>query len=85
MLEYQAFFDLFVTQSCDQAVPVCLVCMSVLSVRPSVRLSVRLSHLFHYVPVIVSSHNFQELLPMAEVMSMQKAKVIGLRPRSQGS
>ena len=46
-----------------------------LSVRPSVHLSV--SHLFHYVPVIVSSCNFQELLPMTEVMSMQRVKVIG--------
>ena len=45
----------------------------VLSVCPSVRLS----HLFHYVPVIVSSWNFQEL------MSMQKPKVRGQRSRSQ--
>ena len=42
-----------------------------------VRLSVCLSHLFDYVPIIVSSRNFQELLPMTEVMSMQKVKVKG--------
>ena len=46
-------------------------------------LSVRLSHLFHYVPFIVSSWNFQELLPMTEVRSMQKVKVRGQRSRSQ--
>ena len=43
----------------------------------SVRLSVCLSHLFDYVPIIVSSQNFQELLPMTEVISMQKVKVKG--------
>ena len=31
--------------------------------------------LVHYVPVIVSPQNFQELLPMTKVMSMQKVKV----------
>ena len=41
----------------------------------SVRLSVCPSHLFHYVPIIVSSWNFQELLPLTEVMSVQKVKV----------
>ena len=56
-----------------------------LSVRPSVRPSVRLSHLFHHVPIIVSSWNFQELLPWSKVMSMQKVKVRGQRSRSQGS
>ena len=35
------------------------------------------SHLFDYVPIIVPSWNFQELLPMTEVMFMQKVKVIG--------
>ena len=30
-----------------------------------------------YVPVIVSSWNFQELLPLTDVMSMQKAKIKG--------
>ena len=34
---------------------------------------------------IVSSWNFQELLPMTEVMSMQKVKVRGQRSRSQRS
>ena len=48
-----------------------------LSVCPSVCLSVCLSHLFDYVPIIVSSQNFQELLPMTEVISMQKVKVKG--------
>ena len=47
------------------------------SVRPSVRLSVRPSHLFDYVPIIESSWNFQELLPVTEVTSMQKVKVKG--------
>ena len=54
-----------------------------LSVRPSVHLSV--SHLFHYVPVIVSSCNFQEVLPMTEVMSLQRVNVIDQRSRSQRS
>ena len=40
--------------SCDQAA---------LRTVQSVRLSVCLLHLFHYVPIIVSSWNFQELLP----------------------
>ena len=34
--------------------------------------SVRLWRLFHYVAVIVSSWNFQELLPWTKVKSMQK-------------
>ena len=42
-----------------------------------VRPSVRLLHLFDYVPIIVSSWNFQELLPMTKVRSMQKVKVKG--------
>ena len=62
--------------SCDQAA-IWLV--------QSVRLSVRLSHLFHHVPIIVSSWNFQELLPWSKVMSMQKVKVRGQRSRSQRS
>ena len=49
------------------------------------RLSVCLSHLFDYVPITVSSWNFQELLPMTKVMSMQKVKVRGQRSRSQRS
>ena len=48
---------------------------------PSVRPSVCLSHLFDYVPIIVSSWNFQELLPMTKVRS----KVRGQRSRSQRS
>ena len=52
---------------------------------PSVCLSVRLSHLFDYVPIIVSSWNFQELLPVTKVTSMQKVKVRGQRSRSQRS
>ena len=47
--------------------------------------SVRLSHLFDCVPIIVSSWNFQELLPMTRVKSMQKVKVRGQRSRSQRS
>ena len=49
----------------------------------SVRLSVRLSNLFHHVPIIVSSWNFQELLPWSKVMSMQKVKVKGQGHRGQ--
>ena len=52
---------------------------------PSVCLSVCPSHLFHYVPIIVSSWNFMELLPMTRVRSMQKVKVRGQRSRSHGS
>ena len=55
------------------------------SVCPSVRLSVRLSHLFDYVLLNVSSWNFQELLLMTKVRSMQKVKVRGQRSRSQRS
>ena len=36
-----------------------------------------LLHLFHNIPVIVSSRYFQELLPLKKVMSMQKVKVRG--------
>ena len=42
---------------------------------PSFCPSVRPSHLFDYVPIIVSSQNFQKLLPVTDVMSMQKVKV----------
>ena len=63
------------------------------SMTVSVRLSVRLSicpsvcpsHLFHYVPIIISSWIFQELLPWKKVMPMQKAKVRTQRSRSQRS
>ena len=44
---------------------------------PSVCPSVCPSHLFDYVPIIGSSWNFQELLPMTNVRSMQKVKVEG--------
>ena len=52
----------------------------------SVRLSV--THFWQfsdYVPIIVSSWNSQELLPMTKVTSMQKVKVRGQRSRSQRS
>ena len=55
------------------------------SVRLSVRPSVCPSHLFDYVPIFRSSWNFQELLPMTKVMSMQKVKVRGQKSRSQRS
>ena len=78
--------------SCDQAAlwMVFSVRLSVCpSVCPSVRLSVcpsvRLSHLFDYVPIIVSSWNFQELSHWTRVRSMQKVKVRGQRSRSQRS
>ena len=44
---------------------------------------VRPSHLFDYVPVIVSYWNFQELLPLTDVVSMQKVKVKGQGHRGQ--
>ena len=66
--------------SCDQA-----ALWMVQSVRPSVRPSVRLLHLFDYVPIIVSSWNFQKLLPVTNVTSMQKVKVRCQRSRSQRS
>ena len=66
--------------SCDQA-----ALWMVQSVCPYVHLSVRPSHLFDYVRIIVSSWNFQELLPMTKVMSMQNVKVRGQRSRSQRS
>ena len=49
------------------------------------RLSVRLWHLFNNVPLIVSSWNFQELLPLTKMMSMQEVKVRSQRSRSQRS
>ena len=66
--------------SCDQA-----ALQMVFSVCLSVRLSVCPSHLFDYVPIIGSSGNFQELLPMTNVRSMQSVKVRGQRSRSQRS
>ena len=86
------FLSLKVVFSCDQSALWMVfsvrlsVCPSVrLSVCPSVRLSVLLSHLFDYVPIIVSSWNFQELSPRTRVRSMQKVKVRGQRSRSQRS
>ena len=55
---------------------------------PSVRLSIRPSvcyTFFHNVPVIISSGDFQELLPLTKAMSMEKVKVRGQRSRSQRS
>ena len=49
----------------------------------SVRPSVCLLHLFHYVPIIASSWNFHELLPVTDVMLMQKVKVNGQGHRGQ--
>ena len=69
----------YVIFSCDQAA----LCM-VLSVRPSICLSVCPSHLFDYVTVIVS-WNFQKLSPRTRVRSMQEVKVRGQRSRSQRS
>ena len=66
--------------SCDQT-----ALQMVFSVCLSVRPSVCLSYLFDYVPIIVSSWNFQEVLPMTKVRSMQKVKVRGQRLRSQRS
>ena len=66
--------------SCDQA-----ALQMVFSVCLSVCPSVRLSHLFDYVPIIVSSWNFQELSHWTRVRSMQKVKVRGQRSRSQRS
>ena len=66
--------------SCDQA-----ALWMVFSVCLSVCLSVCPSHLFDYVPIIVSSWNLQELLPRTRVTSMLKVKVKGERSRSQRS
>ena len=54
---------------------------TLLSVLPSVRLW----HLFHNVPLIISSWNYRMLLPLTKVISMQKVKVGGQRSRSQRS
>ena len=70
--------------SCTQAA-LWMVFSVHLSVRPSVCPSVRLSHLFDYVPIIGSSWNFQELSHWTRVRSMQKVKVRGQRSRSQRS
>ena len=70
--------------SCDQAA-LWMVFSVRLSVCLSVCPSVRLSHLLDYVPIIVSSWNFQELSHWTRVRSMQKVKVRGQRSRSQRS
>ena len=41
--------------------------------------------LVHYVPIMLSSWNFQEWLPMTEVMSMHKVKGRGQKSRLQRS
>ena len=74
---YGTNFSIF---SCDQA-----ALRMVFSVCLSVRLSVCPSHLFDYVPIIVSSRNFQELSPRTRVTSMQNVKVRGQRSRLQRS
>ena len=70
--------------SCDQAALRTLISIR-LSVCLSVRPSVRLSQLFDNAPVIVSSRKFQELLPLTDVISMQKVKVRDQKSRSQRS
>ena len=64
--------------SCDQAALLMVQCD-----RPSVYPSVCPSHLIQYVPIIVSSQNFQGLLPLTYERSVQKVKVIDQRSRSQ--
>ena len=71
------FYDIF---SCDHA-----ALWLIQSVCPSVCLSVCPSHLFDYVPIIVSSWNFQELSPRTRVRSMQMVKVRGQSSSSQRS
>ena len=74
-IKYQSGFVIF---SCDQA-----AFWMAQSVCPSVCLSVCLWH--HYVRIIISPWNVLELLPITEVMAMQKVKVRGRRLRSQRS
>ena len=81
LLQMGRYYFIF---SCDQAA-LWMVYSFRLSVCLSVCPSVCLSHLFDYVRIIVSSWNFQELLPMTKVTSMQKVKVRGQRSRSQRS
>ena len=71
---YMVTFNTRSLFSCNQAA-LRLVQSVCLSIPPSVCPSVHRSHLFHYVPIIISSCNFQELLPLTQVMSMQKVKV----------
>ena len=87
---YGPIFEIFIKLllllifSCDQAA-LWMVFSVRLSVCLSVCPSVRLSHLFDYVPIIVSSWNFQELSHWTRVRSMQKVKVRGQRSRLQRS
>ena len=55
------------------------------SVGLSFNLSVRLSRLLHNVAFILASWIFQELIPLAKVLSMQRVKVRCQRSRSQNS
>ena len=73
LFDFATIFPFF---SCDQAA---------LRMVQSIRLSVCPSHLFHYVSIIISSWNFHELLPLTEVMFMQKVEVRVQRSRSQRS
>ena len=71
--------------SCDQAA-LWMVQSVPPSVRPSLPQFVRPSvchTFFSYVHIIVSSWNFQELLPLTKVMSMQKVEVKGQGHRGQ--
>ena len=65
--------------SCDQAALIGTLLSACPSVRPPTRPSICPSHLFHHVPVIVSSWNFETLLPLGGVMSMPKVKGQGNR------
>ena len=74
--KFCTYYDNNIVFSCNQAALRTLL---------SIRLSLCLSVPFHNVPVILSSWNFQELLPQTKGMSMQKVKVRGQRSRSQRS
>ena len=64
-LSFCSFYQQYpVIFSCDRA-----GLRTLLSVRSPARLSVFLSHLFHYVPLILSSWIFYELLSLTKVMS----------------
>ena len=80
MLKFAMSLHQIILFSCDQA-----ALWMVFSVCLSVRPSVCPSHLFDYVPIMVSSWNFQELSPRTRVTSMQKVKVRCQRSRSQRS
>ena len=81
-----AFISSFENTSEDKRVIAVFSCdLAALWMVFSVCLSVCPSHLFDYVPIILSSWNFQELSPRTRVTSMQKVKVRGQRSRSQRS